>query len=105
MLRTGRPTAAVAAWRGRRHRFAVVACAPPSSPPPRAITTDPLRLALASGFPNALLLDATPLPDLRASRHFVNLTNGAEALPTLERLGLPYRCACACACLRMRVWW
>ncbi|KAG2484115.1 hypothetical protein HYH03_017066 [Edaphochlamys debaryana] len=40
----------------------------------------------------------TPVPaqrldlpiDLRTARHFVNLTNGIEALPVLHQLGLPY---------------
>ncbi|GFR45807.1 hypothetical protein Agub_g7263, partial [Astrephomene gubernaculifera] len=31
-----------------------------------------------------------PLPDLRSCRHFVNLTNGIEALPMLHELQLPY---------------
>ncbi|PNH03145.1 hypothetical protein TSOC_010821 [Tetrabaena socialis] len=34
-----------------------------------------------------------PPLDLRSCRHFVNLTNGIEALPVLDQLGLPYRCA------------
>jgi hypothetical protein len=29
------------------------------------------------------------LPPLRRARHFVNLTNGLEALPLLRALGLP----------------
>ncbi|KAI8471744.1 MAG: hypothetical protein J3K34DRAFT_520273 [Monoraphidium minutum] len=36
------------------------------------------------------LLDGVPLPPLHGSYHFVNLTNGIEALPMLHRLGLPY---------------
>ena len=35
---------------------------------------------------------ATPvLPQLPACRHFLNLTNGVEAVPLLESLSLPYR--------------
>lgn len=35
----------------------------------------------------------TPLlPQLPACKHFLNLTNGVEAVPLLESLNLPYRC-------------
>lgn len=34
---------------------------------------------------------AGPLPPLEQCRHFVNLTNGIEALPTLQVLGLQVR--------------
>ena len=35
---------------------------------------------------------AGALPPLARCRHFVNLTNGLEALPVLQQLGLNYRC-------------
>lgn len=41
------------------------------------------------------LLASQPLPRLAGSRHYVNLTNGIEAIPALEALGLPYRCRCS----------
>jgi len=31
-----------------------------------------------------------PLPSLAACRHYINLTNGIEAVPRLQRLGLPH---------------
>lgn len=37
------------------------------------------------------LLPGAQLPELSSARHFLNLTNGIEAIPTLEGLGLPYR--------------
>ena len=37
------------------------------------------------------LVEAVPLPSLRECSHYVNLTNGAEALPALQRCGLPFR--------------
>ncbi|GFH26380.1 magnesium chelatase [Haematococcus lacustris] len=36
-----------------------------------------------------------PLPPLPQCKHFVNLTNGVEALPMLQDLGLSFRCAAA----------
>lgn len=35
--------------------------------------------------------DVPALPTLPACRHFLNLTNGIEALPLLECFGIPYR--------------
>lgn len=47
-------------------------------------------------MPDASLAGAPPLPPLAECWHFVNLTNGLEAVPTLRALGLPFqfvRCA------------
>ena len=86
-----------------------------------ALTEDPAVVALAGGFPNATvsaegmhtcgqaqvqplhhaclslnaplqLLASSRVPALAAAKHFVNLTNGIEAIGTLDSLGLAYRC-------------
>ncbi len=40
---------------------------------------------------SAVSLVAPVLPQLPACKHFLNLTNGVEAVPLLESLSLPYR--------------
>jgi hypothetical protein len=37
------------------------------------------------------MLPGASLPPLHTAHHFVNLTNGLEALPLLAALGLPHR--------------
>jgi hypothetical protein len=37
------------------------------------------------------MLPGAALPPLHTAHHFINLTNGLEALPLLTRLGLPHR--------------
>lgn len=51
-------------------------------------------------MPSLQLLETVPLPPLLHCQHFVNLTNGIEVIPQLQRLGLPFRCP-ACACMRL----
>eukprot|EP00892_Ulva_mutabilis_P009183 jgi/Ulvmu1/6637/UM003_0275.1 len=51
---------------------------------------------VAEGFPAPRVPDARlqrpiPLPPLASCYHFVNLTNGLEAIPHLSALGLPYQ--------------
>ncbi len=38
-------------------------------------------------------MELLELPPLAACHHYINLTNGIEAVPSLQLLQLPYRCA------------
>ncbi|GBF97550.1 hypothetical protein Rsub_10151 [Raphidocelis subcapitata] len=64
---------------------------------PSRMSSDPLKAALSRSIPNLLLLEDYPLPPLYGSRHFVNLTDGLEAAPTLARLGLPHAYCRVCS--------
>lgn len=42
-------------------------------------------------FPDRRCVEVIQLPPLAECHHYVNLTNGIEAIPRLQQLGLPYR--------------
>jgi hypothetical protein len=52
----------------------------------------PLHHACLSLNAPLQLLASSRVPALAAAKHFVNLTNGIEAIGTLDSLGLAYRC-------------
>lgn len=52
------------------------------------------RRLLAPPTPfHAQCVELLELPPLAACHHYINLTNGIEVAPSLQLLGLPYRCA------------
>ena len=66
------------------------------SPTPTAHPAPETTAAAAVPSMSPALPEPAPPPlerlDLASARHFVNLTNGIEALPLLQQLGLSYRC-------------
>lgn len=60
----------------------------PSKVTPRKTARKPAKLTVSPTLP--------ALPSLATSKHFLNLTNGLEAVPLLESLHLSYGYCSAC---------
>ena len=82
-----------------RHSGACQLRAPPVQCAPTRVDWNS-KLGVAVRVPDASLGRVIEVAPLAECSHFVNLTNGLEALPTFTALGLPYQ-FCRCAAIDM----
>lgn len=57
-----------------------------------AAATTAAQPAALPFFPDRRCVEEIALPPLAQCHHYINLTNGIEAVARLQQLGLPYRC-------------
>ncbi|GAB4816209.1 hypothetical protein N2152v2_003255 [Parachlorella kessleri] len=91
---TGLPAAAFAITNGKTQRSISTLTKPAKARYKPRVTSEQHASSATSAqplpfFPDKRLVEEVPLPCLLDCKHFVNLTNGLEVLPQLQRLGLP----------------